>query len=347
MSYNLRFSLAALSAAILLSMTGCSQLQLGESNHWPFGGEDKPGTPDQVVAMWTNTVLDQTGKPATRGFGGRLMFYDGKSKDPIKVEGKLIIYAFDETGRASDNVTPDRKYVFLKEQFVKHYSESEIGHSYSVWIPWGNAKGPQTDVSLITRFIPVEGNKAIVSEETKHFLPGTQLAAKRPEGRDAAVRPVSHEEAAPPKPRAQMTTTTIEVPSRFGSRAPVTQGRLRTRIRGVSPRTGASTGGATEPAAWPASLPPVATGVPGASVAPAPRAPTRTPPTRSAFGQSSTRYSPSRSQPLGGPIVRPSRDHAASQPSHVTSPYRPGPPPSIPPSSGSYPREPVGPRAPY
>src|SRR5580658_5374415 len=57
--------------------------------YWPFKKDEKPGKPDKVVANWSDTILTQPGQPPIRGFGGRLMFYEGKSEDPIKVEVTL------------------------------------------------------------------------------------------------------------------------------------------------------------------------------------------------------------------------------------------------------------------
>ena len=79
-------------------------------------------------------------------------FTPTKRDEPIKVDGTLTVYVFDETNRDPNNVRPDRKYVFTKEQFPSHYSKSKFGHSYSVWIPWDEAGGEQKEISMIVRF---------------------------------------------------------------------------------------------------------------------------------------------------------------------------------------------------
>ena len=128
---------------------------------WPFNKEDKPGKPDKVVALWNDTVLTQGGQPPVRGFGGRLMFYEGKKEEPIKVEGTLVVYAFDETDRDPNNNRPDRKYAFTPQQLPTHYSKSKIGHSYSVWLPWDEVGGVQKEITLVVRFQPKEGPAAV------------------------------------------------------------------------------------------------------------------------------------------------------------------------------------------
>ena len=99
------------------------------------------------------------------------MFYNGEKPEPVKVEGTLTVYLFDETNRDPNNLKPDRKYVFTKEQLPSHYSKSKLGHSYSVWLPWDEVGGPQKEVSLIARFTPDKGG-VVIGEQNKQMLPG-------------------------------------------------------------------------------------------------------------------------------------------------------------------------------
>jgi len=173
-------------AAALAS--GCAELSLPKSMPWPLDWE-KPGTPTKIVAIWTDTVAYQPGQKSKRGFGGRMMFYDKNDKKPIKVEGILVVYAFDENEQDRNKVKPDRKFVFTKEQFGKHYSKSNLGHSYSVWIPWDDVGGAQKEISLIARFIP-EGGNPVIGEQAKHILPGATLEiARTPDGNSPSCSP--------------------------------------------------------------------------------------------------------------------------------------------------------------
>ncbi len=111
------------------------------------------------------------GKTGVRGFGGRVMFYTRNQKESIKVEGTLTVYAFDDSKKHFQNSNPDRKYVFLPDQLEDHYSKSDIGHSYSIWIPWDEVGGDQKQISLIARFEPKEGT-TIMTESSRKLLPG-------------------------------------------------------------------------------------------------------------------------------------------------------------------------------
>ncbi len=140
---------------------------------WPFRDKNKPqeGTPVRMVGAWTDTVMTQPGQKPQRGFGGRVMFYDKEGKKPILVDGQLVVYAFDEAGRDPTDNKPTRRYVFPPDQVPIHMSVSELGASYSFWLPWDEAGGPKTEVSLICRFEPKEGG-VVTGEQTKHLLPG-------------------------------------------------------------------------------------------------------------------------------------------------------------------------------
>ena len=165
------------SAAMLLALApGCAKWDLTDKMPWLTGKTGEFRRPMRVVAMWSDTVLTPPAQAPVRGFGARLMFYELNKEEPIKVAGSLTVYAFDEENRDPTDNRPDRKFVFTAEQFAKHYSKSDLGHSYSIWIPWDEIGGESKEISLIVRFTPVEGG-VVVSEQVKQFLPGV----KRPE----------------------------------------------------------------------------------------------------------------------------------------------------------------------
>ena len=91
-----------------------------------------------------------------RGFGARIYFYEQDAQEPIKVDGTLVVYAFDATN-VSQMPKPEKKYVFTAEQFAKHYSKTSLGHSYSIWLPWDEVGGVTRQLSLVTRFEGREG----------------------------------------------------------------------------------------------------------------------------------------------------------------------------------------------
>lgn len=241
--------LAWLALAVCVASVGCQTLREGKT---PLGSDrpklvekldipngvpwksDKPktGVPRRIVATWKDTVLQRPGQPAERGFGGRLFFYDDKAPKPIAVEGQLVVYAFDEAGRKPTDNKPSRRFVFPIEQFVKHQSDSELGVSYSFWLPWDKAPGVATDVSLIARFEPVTGGAMVMSDQSTARLPGdlslepfsgTQIAKHEIK---PTIQQVSHRaertmtsptESTSSQEKRRMETTSIKLPKRSAS----------------------------------------------------------------------------------------------------------------------------------
>jgi hypothetical protein len=296
--------------------------------------------------VWTDAVQQQAGQAPTRGFGGRLMFYEGKGDKPVKVDGTLVVYAFDETGRDPNNAKPDRKFVFPPEQIPSHYSKSQIGHSYSVWVPWDKVGGLRKEITLIVRFLPKEG-APVVGELVRQVLPGEALPSNRavakaagqtpgavtamepiPAGYQQPAQTLSYEMAAPQavassgaSPLVQRHITTTSIPIRSGlalGPAPSSAPALA-MAQTMQPQGWQQAGTPAMAAGW---YPPQTTGTIMVVPAPAPAAPSPgwdLPPR--------SRYTPVRSRPLGEPVARLNRDHAPTQPGPAGSPSAPAPPP--------------------
>ncbi len=163
--------ISLLPAALLVAFSGCSQFDLKDNIPWGTGKDGKFDSPMQVVPFWTTGVQNQGDKGGLRGIGGRLYFYGKSPNKPVKVKGSLVIYAFDEKGRDLKNMVPDRKYVFLAEQFQNKLSKTDLGPSYSIWLPWDEVGGPEKQISLIVRFTTEKG-EMLTSEQIKVRLPG-------------------------------------------------------------------------------------------------------------------------------------------------------------------------------
>ncbi|MBN1853358.1 MAG: hypothetical protein JW829_11560 [Pirellulales bacterium] len=244
-----------LTVLLLSAMTGCQSsmnwkkgwkdhFDLSKNIPWPTSREKRADQPYRLACFWNDTILSKPGETPSRGFGGRIYFYDQDGDQPVQVEGQLVVYAFDEANRLPTDNRPTRKYIFPAEQFAKHYSKSDLGPSYSVWLPWDDADGEQKQVSLIARFEPKSGS-VIVSQEARQRLPGTppaftspiedrpQLAAyqdtpsdpesmtSKPMGTESTLAGNSSDQ----QPKQSMTTSSITLPPRIGFGTPRTQNR--------------------------------------------------------------------------------------------------------------------------
>lgn len=164
--------------ACSLMLTGCASWNdWGKAKDyvaWPLSRFSKDyQNPQRLAAIWSPDVMTMPGKPAARGFGGRIYFYNEKSV-PVPVKGELIVYGYEETTSANPEVkksAPDRKFKFEKEQFAERFSKSDLGASYSVWIPWDDAGGPIKRITLIPIFKMEDGN-LVHGDAAELTLPG-------------------------------------------------------------------------------------------------------------------------------------------------------------------------------
>lgn len=179
-SRALRRRSACMTMLIVMMLAGCQGIPDVPRTvlSWPKKKTSPPhGDVVKMVGTWKDTVAYRPGSPASRGFGGRIYFYD-RENQPTKVEGQLVIYAYDETKSPTGTRSrPDRRYVFSPEQLVGHYSEGVAGPSYSVWLPWDAIGGPPQQVTLVPTFRPQQGS-VVVAEEARQMLSGETALAE-------------------------------------------------------------------------------------------------------------------------------------------------------------------------
>ncbi len=159
-------SLLAVALMVILSAgSGCSTFTKGKGSKkdspWDaFKWRKKEyQTPTKMAVLWSPDLLTVAGQPPTRGFGGRIYFYNDKSQT-IPVEGELVVHGFDETVKKAtqgQEHLPDKRFRFTAEQFTEHFSQSDLGASYSVWIPWDSNDHTLKELTLIPTFISSKG----------------------------------------------------------------------------------------------------------------------------------------------------------------------------------------------
>ena len=169
-----------LGACLLVgALSGCASQ---ETDTWAkpcLGRSQTPTyeTPEKVIAIWTDATYQLPGKPPTRGFGGRVYFYNAKG-EVIPVNGQLVVYAFDDSDPHAGADQPSRKYAFTAEQLTRYYSNSELGASYNIWIPWDSVGGDEKQIALFPVFIDDSG-KMVRGSFANNRLPGKRVLERR------------------------------------------------------------------------------------------------------------------------------------------------------------------------
>jgi hypothetical protein len=293
--------------AAVATFCGCAKFNLPDSVNW-FEKEPQPLVPQRMVPVWTHSVMNRAGQPSQRGFGGRISFFGTDNQAPILVDGQLTVYAFDDDDPDPDNPAPEKKFIFPRDRLASHQSESNLGPSYSFWLPWDEqVGGPQRKLSLIGRFDDAEG-RVILSQPASMTLPGkvdperlkvTQTPATALHQSEFPVRQAMYESVVPdsdeeepetkPSKHVRMQTTTIPITPSFADRLGSSADPARESLGGETHRR-------TDK---PIQMPPTDSTPSSASDSASP------PSGRSEFGQSPVRNSA---------ITRPSSGHVRRQP---------------------------------
>ncbi len=263
------------------ALSGCASQKLNLGKAMPWGSQTPTyETPEKVIAIWTDATYELPGKAPTRGFGGRVYFYNAKG-EVVPVNGQLVVYAFDDSDPHAGTDQPTRKYAFTAEQLTRYYSNSELGASYNIWIPWDSVGGDERQIALFPVFIDdsgkmvrgsfadnrLPGKRALNEEERRGFY----VSRKRRRGsqvishQESGVRPAGYEtEVAADsvdsdKKEPSMVTHTIRVPRSLSERmangtlvAPGQPGLVAPALRATS-----APGAAASP--WPAATAPHST----------------------------------------------------------------------------------------
>jgi hypothetical protein len=238
----------------MMVFSGCQSLTsksdssapAAKKSSWFKFGKKEYQTPQSMAVIWKEDTIFVPGKAPTRGFGGRVYFYNEKSQ-AIPVEGELTVYGYDESQPHHAKINPDqadKKFKFTSEQFTKHFSESQLGASYSIWIPWDGVGGPTKKVALLPTFVTTDG-KLVRGESSTQVLPGQGPA--EPTLGNPAVQAVGYNEITgvttktSTDPGTSMRTTTIGLPSQMAQRLtqPVSTATLAARQPGEVQQPGA------------------------------------------------------------------------------------------------------------
>ena len=213
-----------LAAATFMASAGCSswsaQTKPGQKTWNPktwFKNEFQD--PVSIATIWKADALAELGGPEQRGFGARVYFYNERSQ-AIPVDGDLVVHGYLTTPGSSHQSkdSSDQKFAFSASQLASQYSPSDLGASYSIWVPWDANQGYREEVTLIATFKSKNG-AVVQSAPTRLFLPGM---ARFPENEPLSSQPIQqvsfrHQsiptyDVGPAPAKSNARVTTIDLP---------------------------------------------------------------------------------------------------------------------------------------
>lgn len=179
----------------------------------------------RIISLWeAANGKDPDGKPA-RGFAGQILFFGPKDLNGVRVNGKVVIYEYDEFDPESlDDPVPIHSFTFEPDAWDLHRTEGTLGHSYSCFIPYMKRHRDQVNCGLKVEFINDKGQR-VSSETVEVLLPSraasSAAAAKtrgfvreKQLGVKPAVEQTSHESQNPESESNKLESVSIPLPSR-------------------------------------------------------------------------------------------------------------------------------------
>ena len=170
----------------LLLTSGCSSLQL-------FGPRvveaDAKHPVGEILCIWEAAEGRGLDNHPCRGFGGQILFFASGRKAPVKVNGDVRIYVFDDEGVNGDPALPLHQFDFPAAAWNALLRPSNLGTSYQIFVPYTRKGQNQVSCSVRVSFTP-EGGLPIYSKTATVDLPGTAPLVKTG---DQSVQTVAHE----------------------------------------------------------------------------------------------------------------------------------------------------------
>ena len=164
----------------------------------PLTAMDAACLPSSDIPLTTDRIMNEDGiRAAYRyylGNGKVVANSTGTAATTAAASARAYsIEVCDDDAKPKQGFAANRKFVFERDKFQTHFSESELGPSYSVWVPWDKAGGDLKTISLIPIF--KSGNGTIVKGgQSVNVLPGktpseTETAENEGESNSAKRKP--------------------------------------------------------------------------------------------------------------------------------------------------------------
>jgi len=164
--------LELLAVVLLLGFTsGCASINLMDWKRFRLPKASPKDPVTRVVAIWEAAEgqgLD--GKP-TRGFAGQILFFTHGKASPVGVDGDVTIDLFDGPADLDDSADPIHRFDFVGDAWTIHLTESVLGPSYNVFIPYTRKHSWRTHCGLRVKLNSSFGGTAY-SEMVHVTLPG-------------------------------------------------------------------------------------------------------------------------------------------------------------------------------
>ena len=180
-------ALLLLTALATVASGGCSSL--GPLAVWKANRIREATDADPVVevlCLWQPAEGRGLNGLPTRGFAGQIMFFTRRSPEPVRIDGDVRIYLFENRGTVEERAKPVHQFDFIGKVWDQHLQQGTLGTSYHVFIPFTREHEWQTECVLRVRLTPPRG-AAVYSELASVTLPGMEEPGTGAPAKEVAV----------------------------------------------------------------------------------------------------------------------------------------------------------------
>ncbi|TWT51945.1 hypothetical protein KOR42_32280 [Thalassoglobus neptunius] len=158
----------------LLTNCGCHQLSLlgkddAKKKKAPESGKERVA---EVICAWEPAEgVGLNGLPC-RGFAGQILFFGNDTSSPIKVNGDVRIYVFDDHGSEEERAEPIHYFDFEEMAFQGLMTETNLGIAYQLFVPYTRKTVHEANCSLRVMVTPKDGGMPVYSKMATLYLQG-------------------------------------------------------------------------------------------------------------------------------------------------------------------------------
>ncbi len=200
-----RRTLVGLGLFSLLLSSGCATLDIPWFDRMPEAGRRNPVV--QIVCMWEPSEgRDPQGAPC-RGFAGQILFLGNRGGTPVKVEGEVSVYVFDDLGTEAEQATPIHQFNFDAGAWNRHLQKGSLGPAYYCFIPYTRPGNMAANCTVRLKLTPQEG-QGLTSDPSHIAMRGkSRTADEEVEEQYASEHPQAFHTSRRDETRLPRTTT--------------------------------------------------------------------------------------------------------------------------------------------
>jgi len=209
--------------ALSVTLSGCAQTSLFQSTNrlvQSVTGRKDQQQATRLLCLWEAAEGQGLDGGNARGFAGQILFFGYRDAAPLKIDGDVRIYQYDNYDPDEINPKPIHVFQFEQNAWNAHHAETTFGHSYNVFLPYVKRHRDRAHCALKVEFTPKNG-RTIVSPITEITLDARR---SRPRTQSAVQRNVLQQQAgADTTPVRRRSSATQSTPDPGG---PVTAKRI-------------------------------------------------------------------------------------------------------------------------